>query len=80
MKLEGIKAISRYMLLSESTVMDLILRQNLPAKKDEKTATWSATSAAIDAWLNQGKKARPVSKSSGEGVKAGKGGKQKKVK
>ena len=55
-KLDGIKAIARYLLLSESTVMDLILKQNLPAKRDEKTATYSAETAAVDKWLAGGKK------------------------
>ena len=56
MKLEGIKAISTYLLLSESTVMDKILNENLPAERDDKTATYSAESAAVDKWLSGGKK------------------------
>ena len=71
MKLEGIKAISTYLLLSESTVMDKILNENLPAEKDESTATFSAESAAVDRWLSGGKK--PLAK------KAKKPGEAKKV-
>lgn len=71
MKLEGIKAISSYLLLSESTVMDKILHENLPAKRDEKTATYSAEIAAVDKWLAGGKK--PLAK------KAKKPGEAKKV-
>ncbi len=77
-RLEGVTAIAKYLSLSESTVMDLILRQGLPAKKDQKSATWSAESGAIDRWITGGKKLPPKkAKPSGEGVKAGKGGRGK---
>ena len=63
-KLDGVKAIAQYLNLTESSVMALILRQDLPAKRDDKTATYSAQSKDIEKWLNAGKKA--TSKKPGE--------------
>ena len=65
-KLDGIKAIARYLLLSESTVMDMIQRQGLPAQRDEKSATWSADPHKIDQWMNRGKKPAKKAKKPGE--------------
>ena len=85
MKLEGINAISNYLRLTESTVMDLILRQNLPATKDQQSATWSAESGAVDKWMSGGKKpaakkAKKSGKPQGEAKKVVKKDGDRKVK
>ncbi len=77
-KLDGIKAIARYLLLSESTVMDLIQRQGLPAQKNEKSATWSADPRKIDQWMSGVKKPAKKAKKPGP-KKAKKPGEDKRV-
>jgi len=51
MKLNGVNAISGYMGLSESTVMDKILKSGLPAKFDAETSSYFAESEEIDRFL-----------------------------
>ena len=60
MKLEGAKAISNYLDLSESTIMDLILKNGLPAEQT-KDSIWVSDSDKIDEWRGMVKK-EPVAK------------------
>lgn len=54
--LNGIKEIARYLNLSESTVIGLIMNRGLPAKKDEARAVWFARKKEIDEWNKGGRK------------------------
>lgn len=49
MELKGIKEISKYIGLSESTVMDLIFKKNFPAWATD-ASTWFADTDKVDAW------------------------------
>ena len=50
-RIVGMENITRYLGLSESTVMDKIQNQGLPAKKDEKKNIWEVDQARLDRWL-----------------------------
>ena len=57
MKLTGINEIKQYLDVTESTVMDMILIQGLPAKKD-KNSVWVSDTDKIAAWQGADKKVK----------------------
>lgn len=80
MMLNGMKEISNYMSLSESSIVDLIQRGGFPAKLTEES-TWQADSDDIDQWKRGPKtknvpskeaKAKPAVKAEAESEKVSK--------
>jgi hypothetical protein len=49
-RIVGILAIKNYLGVSESTVMDMIHNQGMPATKDEKLNVWEIDQARLDRW------------------------------
>lgn len=54
-KLNGVKEICDHLKLSELTVMDMIFKQNFPAKKN-KEGIWVTDTAKVDKFMTAGRK------------------------